>query len=141
MATTTLDTRFGLSGREGKKKEPVANSEIMIEFLSFPRRVLRPRAVLWVNYERAKPRRPLRPRRRRTPLRGDDCDVVPLLLLAVQLHHRADGARVRGDAEQSLGVRLGIDGVPVTHTQRRSGGGVKESRRGQVCGENELATA
>lgn len=78
-------------------------------------------------------------RRCRTPLCGDDCDIVPLLLLAVQLHHRADGARVRGDAEQSLGVGLGIDGVPVTHTQSRSGG-VKESRRAQVCGENELAT-
>ena len=47
-----------------------------------------------------------------TPLCGDDSDVVPLLLLAVQLHHRADEARVRGDAEQSLGVGLRINGVP-----------------------------
>lgn len=37
---------------------------------------------------------------------------MPLLLLTIQLHHCADEARVRGDAEQSLRVRLGIDGVP-----------------------------
>lgn len=37
---------------------------------------------------------------------------MPLLLLTVQLHHGADKARVRSDAEQSLGVGLRIDGVP-----------------------------
>lgn len=47
-----------------------------------------------------------------TPLCGDDSDIMPLLLLTVQLHHSVDKASVRGDAEQSLGVWLGIDGVP-----------------------------
>ena len=37
---------------------------------------------------------------------------MPVLSLAVQLHGRGDEAGVRGDPEQSLGVRLGIDREP-----------------------------
>lgn len=47
-----------------------------------------------------------------TSLCGNDSDIMPLLLLTVQLHHRADEARVRGNAEQRLGIRLRINGVP-----------------------------
>lgn len=52
-----------------------------------------------------------------TPLCGDDSDIMPLLLLTVQLHHCAYEARVGGDAEQSLWVWLGIDGVPEVQKQ------------------------
>ena len=47
-----------------------------------------------------------------TSLSGDDSDVVPLLVLAVQLLHRGDEAAVMGDTEQSLRVRLGVNRVP-----------------------------
>lgn len=54
---------------------------------------------------------------------------MPLLLLAVQLHHRADGPSVGGNTEQSLGVRLWVDGVPATHTgSRREGQGEQRER-------------
>lgn len=43
---------------------------------------------------------------------------MPLLLLTVQLHHCADKACVRSDAEQSLGVGLRIDGVPGIQEKR-----------------------
>lgn len=83
------------------------------------------------------------PRSSCTSLRGDDCDVVPLLLLAVQLHHRADGSRVGGDAEQSLGVRLGVDGVPATHRGSRSESQEEliERARGWEGGEEEVHAA
>lgn len=52
---------------------------------------------------------------------------MPLLLLSVQLYHGADEALVGGDAEQSLRVRLRIDGVPTIRDEEQSGiAGVKK---------------
>lgn len=47
-----------------------------------------------------------------TSLCGNDGDIMPLLMLAVQLCRRSDESRVRSDAEQSLRVGLRIDGEP-----------------------------
>lgn len=47
-----------------------------------------------------------------TSLGGDDCNVVPVLALPVQFHRRGDEAGVWCDTEQSLGVRLRINGEP-----------------------------
>lgn len=70
-----------------------------------------------------------------TSLCGDDSNVVPLLLLSIQFHGRGDEAIVRGDAEQSLGVRLRINRVPEKKWTGIKGGGqdrlqdIKRSRR------------
>ncbi len=47
-----------------------------------------------------------------TSLCGDDGNVMPLLLFPIQFHGGGDEAIVRGDTEQGLGVRLGINWVP-----------------------------
>lgn len=47
-----------------------------------------------------------------TSLCGDDSDIMPLLALPVQLHHRGDKAAVRSNTEQSLWVRLRVNRVP-----------------------------
>lgn len=44
-----------------------------------------------------------------TSLHGDNGDVVPVLTLSVQLGCRGDEARIRGDVEQRLRVRLGVN--------------------------------
>ena len=64
-----------------------------------------------------------------TSLCGDDGDVVPLLLLAVQLYHRGDEAGVRADTEDRLRVRLRIDGIP-----DRGGGRWEREERGEGRG-------
>ena len=53
-----------------------------------------------------------------TSLHGDDRDVVPLLALAVQLGCRGDEACIRGNVEQGLRVRLGINGEPEDERDR-----------------------
>jgi len=58
-----------------------------------------------------------------TSLGGDDGDVVPVVALPVQLHGRGDEAGVRRDTEQSLRVRLGINGEPGGERKSRAGGG------------------
>lgn len=115
MATTTLDTRFGLSER---KRKPTLMEKITTDIQSFLHSQFcisdSRRCSRWDMTVVRSAAHCTRGRRGwHTPLCGDDCDIMPLLLLAVQLHHRADKARVGGDAEQSLGVWLGIDGVPV----------------------------
>ncbi len=47
-----------------------------------------------------------------TSLCGNDGDIVPLLVLTVQLGHCSDEPGVWSDAEQSFWVRLRIDGEP-----------------------------
>lgn len=67
-----------------------------------------------------------------TPLRGDDSDVVPVFPFPVQFHGCGDEAGVRGDAEQSLRVRLGINGEPINEKNEVAGGDrrkVKEARK------------
>lgn len=47
-----------------------------------------------------------------TSLSGDDCNVVPVLTLPVQLHSCGDETSIRGDAKQSLRIWLRINGEP-----------------------------
>lgn len=116
MATTTLDTRFGLSEREGTPMPMVKWSLIFYHdhfVLPVPGGGEAGRGGSWWNMMVSCAALCAWGQRcRHTPLCCDDGDIVPLFLLTVQLHHRADKACVRGDAEQSLGVWLRIDGVP-----------------------------
>lgn len=67
-----------------------------------------------------------------TSLSGNDGDIVPLLMLTVQLRCRGDKPSVWGDAEQSLWIWLRINGVPERMKETERWGEVAERQAGMV---------
>lgn len=60
-----------------------------------------------------------------TELGGDDGEVVPGVLLAVQLPQDVDRAVASVHIEDSVHVGTPVDGVPATHKGHRKGAGSK----------------